>query len=536
MLEVLQRFKTLGDRLVAAWAENHVSTPLSGLPAAIEAFDTGEYDAKFNAVAQYITPAVRDAFTRRLIDNYAIESTVSTYGSSTFYNNVDLFYAPTKPCASTLYRCFRGCSNLMVLAKIDTTGVTSLDQTFYSCISFKEVDVSEWDVSSVTTLNQTFYNCKSLDNLDVSKWDTSSVTNMSATFDGCVSLTSLDVTGWDTSNVTTMNGMFRNCDLLTSLDMSGWNTSSVTDMASLFSGCHSLTTLDLTGWDTSSVTAMNSMFANCVSLTSNDFMSSWSPITQDVTISGMFAQCASLETLDLSMFHGSSPISSLCYACTSLKTLDISNLDTSQSTSFFRAFDSCYALQTITGTIDGSGVLLWMTSAQSNNYATHAQYHFLHTYQLTDVRFAENTWHQRLYFGSSSRLSDDSILSILKGLYDWTADDVKYYAEQNPDADIEQYMEDNGIYLVTQVPTHDSWMGRLMTTGMTYDYHDNPDDMVSRKAVFHNTVTNKLNTWLETYLAEMESGTSSLTQTQQDIAVEIMNAIAKGWTINGLNI
>ena len=79
-----------------------------------------------------------------------------------------------------------------------------------------------------------------------------------------------------------------------------WNasvidTSKMTIMSGLFINCSSLQTLDVSNWDTSNVTSMNNMFYGCSSLQTLD-VSGWD--TSNVTnINSMFYSCKKLTTL-----------------------------------------------------------------------------------------------------------------------------------------------------------------------------------------------------------------------------------------------
>ena len=94
-------------------------------------------------------------------------------------------------------------------------------------------------------------------------------------------------------------------------------------MNGMFSNCSSLTSLDLSSFDTSNVTDMSNIFSNCSSLINLD-LSDFD--TSKVTdMSDMFSNCSSLTSLDLSSFDTLkvTKMSDMFSNCSSLANLDI---------------------------------------------------------------------------------------------------------------------------------------------------------------------------------------------------------------------
>lgn len=123
----------------------------------------------------------------------------------------------------TVTKVVTGIENKTELFKNDSdvTSVTAVDEGirprttsewFRTCYHLKSVDLSKLDTSRLTSMNQTFYECYNLSSLNLSGWDTSKVTTMWGTFYRCQELSSLDVSGWDTSSVTNMHQTFEDCD------------------------------------------------------------------------------------------------------------------------------------------------------------------------------------------------------------------------------------------------------------------------------------------------------------------------------------
>ena len=125
------------------------------------------------------------------------------------------------------------------------------------------------------------------------------------------------------------------------------NTSDVTDMSGMFAYCKSLTSLDLSGFNTENVRNMDSMFGLCESLTSLD-VSGFN--TENVkNMNSMFYLCYSLTSLDVSGFNTENVMymSSMFSSCNSLTSLDVSCFNTANVKSMYMMFSSCHSLTSL---------------------------------------------------------------------------------------------------------------------------------------------------------------------------------------------
>ena len=104
------------------------------------------------------------------------------------------------------------------------------------------------------------------------------------------------------------------------------NTSESASLSGMFANCSSLPSLDVSNWNTSNVTTMNSMFSHCSRLTSLD-VSNWN--TENVgNMSSMFSNCNSLLTLTFGANWNTGNVTSMEMmfdGCSSLTSLDLSN-------------------------------------------------------------------------------------------------------------------------------------------------------------------------------------------------------------------
>ena len=125
------------------------------------------------------------------------------------------------------------------------------------------------------------------------------------------------------------------------------NTSEVTDMSGMFAACKALTSLDLKNFNTQNVTDMNSMFAKCGALKSLDLMNF---NTQNVTnMSSMFSDCRTLKSLDLKNFNTQNvtDMSNMFFSCLALTSVDLQHFNTQNVTNMDGMFFSCEALTSL---------------------------------------------------------------------------------------------------------------------------------------------------------------------------------------------
>ena len=354
---------------------------------------------------------------------------------------------------------FSGCSALTTLnlSNFDTQSVTNMTGMFSDCRALTTLDVSNFNTQNVTDMSFMFFNCSAITTLEIAKFDTKNVTDMSFMFCSDPALTTIyasdkfvttacekdenmfaecvnlvgavpydenklgkemanyttgyftdiaskvaesyavfdeatntltfkhdtnkpagafalnegdNAPGWykpngDRNNTniikkvvfdasfanarpTSCYKWFRGCQDLTNIEgIEYLNTENVTNMDGMFQNCKSLTTLDLSRFDTKNVTNISHIFHGCRALTTLD-ISNFN--TQNVTdMSGIFWDCAALTTLDVSHFdtQNVTNMDGMFCNCYALTTLDVSNFDTKNVTNMNGMFSSCYALNTL---------------------------------------------------------------------------------------------------------------------------------------------------------------------------------------------
>lgn len=320
---------------------------------------------------------------------------------------------------------FEGCTNLesIDLSSFDTENMKSMTGMFFSCTKLETLDLSSFATPKMVSMVDAFSNCKNLKMIYVtSAFTTDKVTLDFSIFDGCVNLpnfnpakTSVEMahTGaggyltaataswvrWDAPTGTlsfhrsatkpagdnilglgtgtspdwgtyaaeikkvvfkagfrdethwTCSNWFNGCTNLTSIEgIENLNTSNVKNMSGMFAKCSNLETLDLSHFNTENVTTMAQMFYGCTKL-HNLNIDNFN--TENVSyMNGMFEGCSGLDTLDLSHFNTryvrKDGMNYMFNGCSNLSSLDVSNFTTDKPRMQLDGlFKGCSSLQTL---------------------------------------------------------------------------------------------------------------------------------------------------------------------------------------------
>ena len=142
--------------------------------------------------------------------------------------------------------------------------------------------------------------------------------------------------------------MFNGYTELVEINFNGaFHTDYVTSMEGMFQDCTSLKSLDLSGFNTSNVTTMCNMFYGCEALEDVDLSSFDTSSVKSMY--QMFRDCKSLEELDVSSFDTSSVTTmyAMFSTCVSLRELDLSSFDTSRVSNMGYMFSACRNLEKV---------------------------------------------------------------------------------------------------------------------------------------------------------------------------------------------
>lgn len=338
--------------------------------------------------------------------------------------SLDLSSFNTRKVAN-MQNMFQGCTNLesIDLSSFDTENMKYMTGMFFSCTKLETLDLSSFATPKMVSMVDAFRNCKNLKKIYVtSAFTTDKVTLDFSIFDGCVNLPNynpnktgvemahtgeggyltaataswvrwdaptgtlsfhrgatkpvgeniLDLgygnnPNWDTHAAeiqkvvfkagfrdethTTCSNWFNGCTNLTSIEgIENLNTSNVKNMSGMFAKCSNLETLDLSHFNTENVTTMAQMFYGCTKL-HNLNIDNFN--TENVSyMNGMFEGCSGLDTLDLSHFNTryvrKSGFNYMFNGCSSLSSLDVSNFTTDKpSMQLDGLFKGCRSLQTL---------------------------------------------------------------------------------------------------------------------------------------------------------------------------------------------
>ena len=212
-----------------------------------------------------------------------------------------------------------------LILNLDTTNVIDMSCMFLNCTSLKSLDLSNFNTqntNSAVFMFQTIWGSMATDNLEE------------------LNLRNFHIKEGNGVDISAMLGLeteyklpngynsFSNMIKLQHIDLTNFNTTGWTDMSGMFNDCQSLISLDLSSFDTSSV----------VKFTDGDSY-------------GMFSNCKKLEYLDISSFDtsnatefGKSGNFGVFEGCSSLKKLDLSNFNTDKVTDMSAMFRDCTSL------------------------------------------------------------------------------------------------------------------------------------------------------------------------------------------------
>ena len=291
---------------------------------------------------------------------------------------------------------FKKCSSLrsLDLSSFNTRKVTQMQCMFEGCTNLESIDFSSFDTENMISMNAMFYSCTKLETLDLSSFATPKMVTMSNAFSNCENLKTIYVSSaFTTDKVTLDYWLFDRCDNLPNFNPA--NTGK--EMAHTGAGGYlTAATASWVRWDAptgtlsfhrsgtkpagdniyelqygnrqdwnahaaeikkvifkagfrdETHTTCSNWFNGCTNLTSIEGIENLN--TSKVTdMSGMFAQCSNLETLDLSHFNTEkvTTMAQMLYGCTKLHDLNISNFNTENVTNMYEMFNGCSSLNTL---------------------------------------------------------------------------------------------------------------------------------------------------------------------------------------------
>lgn len=176
--------------------------------------------------------------------------------------------------ASAVYTGFENSSYDFVATESSKYGLTNTPWVSHLA-DIKTVCVVDNGITP-TSMNVWFADMISLKSVELSKLDTSRCVSMLDTFFSNSALTSLDLSNWDVSNVHNFGCMFQGCYSLRAIDLQNWKAHPKrSGLFGMFFDCSSLESIDLSGFDLSNTLSANKMFGRCFNLSKISFSSKW---------------------------------------------------------------------------------------------------------------------------------------------------------------------------------------------------------------------------------------------------------------------
>ena len=208
-----------------------------------------------------------------------------------------------------------------------------LDMVFYECTNLKYVDVTGLVNQAYVSAKDVFGNCPNLETIiGLDTWDVSGIESFLCMFDGCESLTDIDISNWNMSSATSTYCMFSECYSLESVSLPDFSNSiNLQTSSGMFMNCTSLTSVDLSRFSPPNLEYAQSMFHGCRALERADL--SFLNSGKLKVLSQIFEECTSLKEVVMpETNHWLTLASKMFYNCPSLDFVDLRSLDLSRVT------------------------------------------------------------------------------------------------------------------------------------------------------------------------------------------------------------
>ena len=241
------------------------------------------------------------------------------------------------------YNCYKLTSSYLTFSNLK---INDAREMFYNCSSLTSLTFNPNRINNNTNMTKMFYNCILLNNVILKSSNYAFPNDLSYAFYNCISLTSLEFTNFKTDNLEQINYMMFNCKKLKffELENSIFSNLLIKNMRGVFQNCESITTLDLSSFYTPQVEIMWDMFKGCSSLQILNQNFSTSNV---VDMESMFEGCSNLVSLNLSNFKTTNVhyMNKMFSNCINLKTLDIRYISSEELGTMHQMFYNCKSLK-----------------------------------------------------------------------------------------------------------------------------------------------------------------------------------------------
>ena len=243
---------------------------------------------------------------------------------------------------------------------------------FYNCSTITSINLPNLKTISNINMTRMFFNCIELKTITFNTNSRYYPNDMHALFYNCLSLKNLDLENIiDASNTIDMSYLFYNCSKLETLKIK-FNNQLTNNIRGIFQNCKSLVTLDLTQFYTKNVEIMWDMFNGCSGLISLNIDFSKFDTSKVTDMESMFEGCSSLTSLSLDSLKTQNVqyMNKMFRNCVSLKTLDFKKINTNSVGTMHQMFYNCSSLEYLNlFSIEERGQsVLEMFSEASNNF------------------------------------------------------------------------------------------------------------------------------------------------------------------------
>ena len=297
--------------------------------------------------------------TSFIINNIQIKEMKYMFYNCSSISTIELdFINSTSPL--NMSYLFYNCNSLEeIQGSFENLSISDTSKMFYNCTSLESLYFNPKNVSKYINMTKMFYNCENLDNINFTISENNNNNNndsnysyfypndLSYIFANCINLTSIEFNFFKTDFVKEISYMMFNCKNLTDISMvnSNFSNSLITSMKGMFQNCESLTTLDLSLFYTSNVKIMWDMFKGCKSL---EFLNLSNFETSNVKdMESMFEGCESLISLDLTNFNTSNVhyMNKMFSNCTNLEALYFNYISSESLGTMYQMFYNCKSLK-----------------------------------------------------------------------------------------------------------------------------------------------------------------------------------------------
>lgn len=204
-------------------------------------------------------------------------------------------------------------------------------------------------------------------------------------------ITDVDISGLDTTVIWETQGAFRDMRYLQNVNIVNLNTSNAWCISTMFLQCYNLKSVDMSNFNLKNCQVADSVFQSCSNLTSlkvdNWDLAKMETGSYNNGISGMFAYCRNLKTLNLSTWKNQNKLTNFCelfHGCNNLVDLNIAGWDFTNATNLYGAFGGCNKLSSDSWNMIANALPIYnserfvyagylnqdMTNKKTNNYIT----------------------------------------------------------------------------------------------------------------------------------------------------------------------